>query len=78
MFTKAFWKAAAERAIKTFAQTFGATALAAGTGLLDTDWQTLASVSGMAAVLSIATSLASAPVGNAGPSLAGEELTDGA
>ena len=78
MFTLLFWKAAAERAVKTFAQTAGATAVAAGTGLLDTDWQTLASVCGMAALLSLATSVASAPVGLAGPSLADEELTGGA
>lgn len=74
MFTKAFWIASVERSIKTFGQAFGATAIAAGTGLLDTDWVTLLSISGMAALLSVATSLASAPVGVAGPSLANETI----
>ena len=74
MFTLLFWRAALERAIKTFGQTFAATAIAAGTGLLDTEWVTLLSVSGMAVLLSVATSLASAPVGPAGPSLGPEQL----
>lgn len=59
MWKAAFWKDAVERAIRTFAQTFGAVVLAAGTGLLDTDWLTGVSAAGMAGLLSVLTSLAS-------------------
>jgi hypothetical protein len=76
MWTKAFWQAAAERSIKTFAQTAAALLVASGTGLLDSDWQTTGSVAGMAALLSVLTSVASAGVGPAGPSL-GPETTPG-
>lgn len=48
---------AAIRAVKTFAQTLGAMLTAAGTGLLDTDWLTSLSVAGMAALLSILTTI---------------------
>lgn len=41
------------KAVRTFAQTAGAMLTAAGTGLLDTDWVTMLSVSGMAALLSV-------------------------
>lgn len=47
----------AVRAIKTFAQTLAAMLTAAGTGLLDTDWLTSLSVAGMAALLSILTTI---------------------
>jgi hypothetical protein len=59
MWKAAFWKDAVERAIRTFAQTFGALVVAAGTGLLDTDWFTGFSAAGMAGLLSVLTSLAS-------------------
>ena len=78
MFTRAFWTATAERAVKTAAQTAAALLVAAGTGLLDSDWTATASVSGMAALLSVLTSIGSAGVGNPGPSLTTEELTPGA
>lgn len=72
--TAGFWTATAERALKTAAQTAGALLVAAGTGLIDTDWLTAGSVAGMAGVLSVLTSIGSAQVGMQGPSLAGEEL----
>ncbi|HEY7596570.1 MAG TPA: holin [Actinophytocola sp.] len=59
MWKAAFWKDAFERAIRTVAQVFGALVVAAGTGLLDTDWAAAFSASGMAGVLSVLTSLAS-------------------
>ena len=77
MWTLTFWRATAERAIKTTAQTAGATLIAAGSGLLGTDWLTLASVSGMAGLLSLLTSVGSAGIGPAGPSLTSERLDDG-
>lgn len=74
---RGFWVATAERAVKTAAQAAAAMLVAAGTGLLDTDWVAAASVAGMAAVLSVLTSVGSAGVGVPGPSLAGEVLDGG-
>lgn len=54
---KALAATAAVRAVKTFAQTLGAMLTAAGTGLLDTDWLTSLSVAGMAALLSLLTTV---------------------
>lgn len=74
IFTVAFAKAAAERAIKTFAQTGAALLTAAGTGLLDTDWQTAASVAAMAAIISLLTSVGSdLATSGTGPSLTNAE-----
>lgn len=69
---KEFAKAAAERAIKTAAQSALALMSVSATGILDVDWIGVASASGLAALLSILTSIASAGVGPAGPSLASE------
>lgn len=68
----AFAEATAERAIKTAAQSLAALLIADGTGVLDTAWGTDLSVAGMAALLSVLTSIASAPFGGTGPSLANE------
>lgn len=68
-----FWKAAAERAVKTGAQTalasIGATALAH-----EVQWLMVASATGLGVVLSLLTSIASAKISGDGPSLAGETL----
>ncbi|MCW2287051.1 r1t family holin [Leucobacter luti] len=74
MLTKRFWIAAAERAVKTFAQTAVAILTAGATGLLDVDWGQMASVAGLAAVVSLLTSIASDGIGGAGPSLGGEKV----
>lgn len=58
MFTIAFWKGAAERAVSTFAQAFVSVLGIAGLGLLDVDWAQTLSVAGLAAVLSLAKSIA--------------------
>lgn len=59
MWTNLFWRDALERMFKTAAQVFATVLIAAGTGLLDTDWKAALSAAGMAAVLSLATSVAS-------------------
>jgi hypothetical protein len=56
--TAAFWKGAADRAIATFAQSLLATLTAGSTGIVDLDFGQLASVSGLAALVSLVTSLA--------------------
>lgn len=75
MLNKRFWMSAAERAAKTFAQTLialwplGENAF----GLLSIDWRQSLSVAGLAAVLSVLTSVVSSPIGPDGsPSLVGE------
>lgn len=70
MFTKTFWKATGERAVKTFAQTFGGY-LVVGP-FADIDWSVGVQAAAVAAGLSIATSIASDHIGNPGPSLANE------
>lgn len=77
MFTKAFWLAVLERALKTFAQTViaaaGITAVDAATlAILHDTWQTDLELGVAAAALSLVTSIASAGVRSNGPSLATE------
>lgn len=76
MFTRAFLYALLERAVKTFAQTAAAMLVAAGSGLLDADWITVASVAGMAAVVSVLTSIGSGAATDGSPSLTSEYLPD--
>jgi hypothetical protein len=74
IWTGDFWKAAAERAVKTFAQAEAALLVADGTGVLNTDWHSSLSASGMAAVISILTSIASDAATGEGPSLTNAEV----
>jgi hypothetical protein len=68
-----FWKAAFERATKTFVQTLLAVLGTDQIGILEMDWTQALSLAGSAAVLSLLTSLGSANLGaKAGPSLVGE------
>lgn len=60
IWSKAFWKGAAERAVKTFAQAAAAFVTADVTGLVDLDFGGLASVAGLAALVSVFTSVANA------------------
>ena len=66
MYTKKFWKSAAERAAKTAAQVAILT-LAVGDNIgfdvIDTNWGDVASMSAGGAILSLLTSVVSAPVG---------------
>jgi len=74
VFTVAFWKAAAERAIKTFAQALVAVGLTGATGLLNVDWPAALSAAGLAGVVSLLTSVASSQVSGDGPSLTTEHV----
>lgn len=64
MFTKSFVKDLAERAIKTFAQSAVAVLTAGATGVLDVDWMNVLSVSLLATIISVLTSIASGKVGD--------------
>jgi hypothetical protein len=63
MFTANFWKQAAERAVKTFAQASLALLTGNGLGLLDVNWGVVASVGGLAAVASLLTSIVTSGIG---------------
>lgn len=73
MFNLAFWKASAERAVKTFAQVLGALLVADPVaGILDIDWGQALSVAGLGAVVSLLTSIGSTATGGS-PSLTNSE-----
>ena len=75
MFDQRFWIAAAERAVKTFAQTLVALIGTGAVGVMDLDWLQMLSVAATATILSVLTSVASANFGaNPGPSLADETI----
>ncbi len=73
IWTRSFWKAVAERGIKTFCQAAAAMLAANGLGVLEADWIGVLSASGMAALISVLTSIGSGAVGESGPSLGGGE-----
>ncbi len=60
LWSKNWWKAAGTRAIKTFAQTFVGS-VAVGMAISDINWLTVASISAVASVLSLMTSIAGLP-----------------
>lgn len=60
LWTHEFWAAAAERAVKTVAQTIVAVVGVAGTGLLSVDWVQTLSVAAAAGLASVLTSIADA------------------
>ncbi|WP_285122119.1 holin [Lactococcus petauri] len=64
MFNLTFLKDTAERAVKTFAQSMVAVMTAGATGVLDVDWMNALSVSLLATLVSVLTSLGSGYVGD--------------
>lgn len=76
IWTKEFWQATLERAIKTFAQSLAALLTGDAVGILDADWGQSASVAAMATILSILSSVGSSGIGNSGPSLSHSEVLD--
>lgn len=78
MWTSSFWKATAERAIKTFAQTLVASGIVVGVAGWD-KWSAALIAAAIAAGLSVITSVASVGLGDKGtPSLVSETLTPNA
>jgi hypothetical protein len=76
--TAAFWKATAERAVRTFAQgTLGAIS-ADGIGILDVDWGEAFGIGGLAAVLAVLTAVAAGGSGTEGPGLTETVVTPAA
>lgn len=72
IWTRPFWKATAERAVKTVAQAAVAVLTADVSGLLEVDWAQTASIAGLAGLVSVLTSVASGADGT-GPSAIGAE-----
>lgn len=67
MWTLAFWKDTAERAVKTAAQAvILGLGLAQGANLFEMDWRAALGLAAGGAVLSLLTSIVSAPFGNKG------------
>lgn len=60
LWTLAFWKGAAERSIKTIAQSIAAVIVVNTTGLADIDWVGVLSIAGAAGLASVLTSIGSA------------------
>ncbi|TGB02578.1 holin [Streptomyces sp. MZ04] len=69
MWTVVFWKATAERALRTFAQSLGAVLVAGATSLLDVDWEAALATAGMATLLAVLTAVGAAKVGAGGPGI---------
>lgn len=60
MFTRDFWVGAAERALKTVAQSIAAVLGVGAVGILSVDWVQTLSVAATAGLLSVLTSIADA------------------
>ena len=76
MWSAVFWKAAGERALRTFAQTLAALLVADATGLLDAAWVPSLSASGMAALVSLLTSIGVDAYTGSGPSITSAEVLE--
>lgn len=74
MLAPQFWTATTERAVKTAAQTLVALIGVDQVGVTALDWPAMLSVTATATILSILTSIASSPIGAAGPGLSAETI----
>ena len=66
MFSLIFWKSTAERAIRTAAQTLLGFFVVGQTGVLDVDWVQSLSVTAVAVIVSVLTSVVATGVGDKG------------
>ncbi|MEU8957837.1 holin [Streptomyces sp. NPDC048518] len=69
MWTTAFWKATAERAVRTFAQALAAVLVAGATSLLDVAWGAAFGTAGLAALLAVLTAIGVSGAGAHGPGI---------
>ena len=75
MFSLTFFKAAGERALRAFAFSLTAFVGVSGIGFGDVDWIRALSVSGIAAILSILTSITVNSATGTGPAITDSEQT---
>jgi hypothetical protein len=66
MFTATFWKSTVERSVRTAAQVLLGFLVIGETGFLDVDWEQALSVTGVAVIASILTSVVATGVGDKG------------
>ena len=66
MFAATFWKSTVERSIRTAAQVLLGFLVVGETGVLDVDWEQALSVTGVAVIASILTSVVATGVGDKG------------
>jgi hypothetical protein len=66
MFTATFWKSTVERSVRTAAQVLLGFLVVGETGILDVDWEQALSVTGVAVIASILTSVVATGVGDKG------------
>ena len=66
MFAATFWKSTVERSIRTAAQVLLGFLVVGETGILDVDWDQALSVTGVAVIASILTSVVATGVGDKG------------
>ncbi|WP_338694068.1 holin [Streptomyces sp. Q6] len=69
IWTVSFWKATAERAIRTFAQALAAVLVAGTTNLLDVAWSAALGTAGLATLLAVLTAVGTAGIGPHGPGI---------
>jgi hypothetical protein len=69
MFTREFWRATGERAVRTAAQATLGVVGADGLGLLEVGWGEAGTVGGLAAVAAVLTAVATSGAGPEGPGL---------
>lgn len=66
MLSLVFWKSTAERAVRTAAQVLLGFFVVGQTGVLDVDWAQALSVTGVAVIVSVLTSIVATGVGDVG------------
>jgi hypothetical protein len=66
MLSATFWKSTVERSIRTAAQVLLGFLVVGKTGILDVDWEQALSVTGVAVIASILTSVVATGVGDKG------------